>query len=282
MAFGGTDFSVVRLAWALSWLWAGALGAAELLPCPDCGRQVSPRALMCPQCGCRGDVIGNAPEWTRTAGATVAAYDAQESLLSTFNLPFRYGYWFYDERLSRGKGSNMIHVRTSEYQTDLRGFRVARRHNAADVRTKVGRTIGFDWTTFRQHWTRDDFSSGVYAYSGSFAMVPGVTGSAVQCTSTGNGSDYFCFEITPQRVCYFTAQVKNTSDVPRTISFGISSCYTESSSSSTSRGAAAITLPANMSEFRTISFDGGPAVYWLSVDMTPGLVIDNLQFHVTE
>lgn len=28
-----------------------------LVACPDCGREVSPRALMCPGCGCRGEVI---------------------------------------------------------------------------------------------------------------------------------------------------------------------------------------------------------------------------------
>lgn len=31
-----------------------------LVPCPDCGREVSPRALMCPGCGCRGEVIEQA------------------------------------------------------------------------------------------------------------------------------------------------------------------------------------------------------------------------------
>lgn len=224
------------------------------------------------------DVIGNAPEWTRTAGPTVAAYDAQESLLSTFNLPFRYGYGFDDKRLSRGKGSDMIHVRTSEFQTNLRGFRVARRYNAADVKTRVGQTIGFDWTTF---------STGVGSpfgspHPGSFDMAPGVTGSAVQCTSTGNDYKYFYFKMTSQRVCYFTAQVKNTSDVPRSIYLRTYSYQTESSSSSDGHSSEAITLPANMSEFRTISFDGGPAVYELYVYMTSGLVIDNLQFHVTE
>ncbi len=30
---------------------------AALIPCPDCERMVSRRALMCPNCGCRGDVI---------------------------------------------------------------------------------------------------------------------------------------------------------------------------------------------------------------------------------
>lgn len=60
MTLGGTDSPAGWQTLALSWLWAGALGAAALLPCPDCGRQVSPRALMCPQCGCRGDVIEQA------------------------------------------------------------------------------------------------------------------------------------------------------------------------------------------------------------------------------
>ena len=33
------------------------LFADTLIPCPDCGREVSRRALMCPNCGLKGDVI---------------------------------------------------------------------------------------------------------------------------------------------------------------------------------------------------------------------------------
>ena len=33
------------------------LAAAPLATCPDCGRQVSARALMCPGCGCPGEAI---------------------------------------------------------------------------------------------------------------------------------------------------------------------------------------------------------------------------------
>jgi len=43
--------------------FAGLSAAAEapkLIPCPDCGRSVSRRALMCPGCGCRGEVIEQA------------------------------------------------------------------------------------------------------------------------------------------------------------------------------------------------------------------------------
>ena len=31
-----------------------------LIPCPDCGRDVSRRALMCPNCGLKGEVIAEA------------------------------------------------------------------------------------------------------------------------------------------------------------------------------------------------------------------------------
>ena len=42
--------------------WGGTL-----MPCPDCGREVSKRALMCPNCGCKGEVI--AEEAARLAKA---------------------------------------------------------------------------------------------------------------------------------------------------------------------------------------------------------------------
>ena len=34
--------------------------ALDLIPCPDCEQPVSPRALMCPRCGCPGDAIRKA------------------------------------------------------------------------------------------------------------------------------------------------------------------------------------------------------------------------------
>ena len=40
-------------------LSASAL-AASLIPCPDCEKMVSRRALMCPNCGLKGDVIAEA------------------------------------------------------------------------------------------------------------------------------------------------------------------------------------------------------------------------------
>ena len=45
-------------------VWAES---APLMPCPDCGREVSKRALMCPNCGCKGEVI--AEEAARLAKA---------------------------------------------------------------------------------------------------------------------------------------------------------------------------------------------------------------------
>ncbi len=40
--------------------------AADLMPCPDCGEQVSERAVMCPHCGCPGEAIVSAAAAART------------------------------------------------------------------------------------------------------------------------------------------------------------------------------------------------------------------------
>jgi len=39
--------------------------AQPLMPCPDCGKMVSRRALMCPSCGCRGEIIEQAAKETQ-------------------------------------------------------------------------------------------------------------------------------------------------------------------------------------------------------------------------
>ena len=40
------------------------LFGVKLIPCPDCGHDVSKRALMCPKCGCKGEIIERvAMEW---------------------------------------------------------------------------------------------------------------------------------------------------------------------------------------------------------------------------
>lgn len=41
-------------------LFAGVVQATNLVPCPDCEEMVSPRAVMCPHCGCPGEVIHEA------------------------------------------------------------------------------------------------------------------------------------------------------------------------------------------------------------------------------
>ena len=41
-------------------LCGAAVAAAQLMPCSDCGRDVSRRALMCPNCGLKGEVIAEA------------------------------------------------------------------------------------------------------------------------------------------------------------------------------------------------------------------------------
>lgn len=47
---------------------------AGLLPCPDCGMQISDRAVMCPACGCPGEAILAAAQSNKTAEIELPAY----------------------------------------------------------------------------------------------------------------------------------------------------------------------------------------------------------------
>ena len=40
--------------------WLAKAEGAPLMPCPDCGHEVSKRALMCPNCGLKGEIIEQA------------------------------------------------------------------------------------------------------------------------------------------------------------------------------------------------------------------------------
>lgn len=57
MGYCGRYKVVLLLAAVLSTLVAGGAG---LVACPDCSKPVSPRAVMCPACGCPGDAIKEA------------------------------------------------------------------------------------------------------------------------------------------------------------------------------------------------------------------------------
>lgn len=57
MAKRVTRFTLVAMATLLSGWVFGKDENPALMACPDCGRQVSRRALMCPACGCKGAVI---------------------------------------------------------------------------------------------------------------------------------------------------------------------------------------------------------------------------------
>ena len=55
-------------------------GAAQLIPCPDCGGDVSRRALMCPNCGLKGEMIA---EPAKAGDAVVAPKQTGASRDST-------------------------------------------------------------------------------------------------------------------------------------------------------------------------------------------------------
>lgn len=222
------------------------------------------------------DIIGNAAEWTRTSYATsVNNYETQESLTSPWNIPFRYGYNTSDSRIYRGRGSDYIYER--QYQDlggsnvdRLKGFRVARRHDAEDVKTHVETRIDFEWS---------HFSSGCYTYNGSFDLCSGSAGLGLICQETGNSWNWISYSYSPRRVGYFTLKAKNTSDVARSVYLRFYSYQTVSSTSTHERSSESIELPPQMTEFQTISFDGGPAIYRLYLYMTSGIVIDEVEFH---
>lgn len=225
------------------------------------------------------DVIGNAAEWTRTTYvSTVSDYPQQESLLEHVHLPYKYGYDFKEVRVYRGVSSDAIYWRRSDSRATA-GFRVVRRHEVKDVKTKIGKSCNFEWSAVK---SANDWSAGPYFVSGSFAMAEGNSGYGVKCTSNDNAYDYLEFTLNSTRVCYFTLKVKNTDSVERQIYFYTESYITDSSTSLNYRSSASVALPPNMTEFRTISFDGGPAVYRFKIDMTSGLVIDDLELHTVD
>jgi hypothetical protein len=45
------------VSFCISCLFFLPLFGEKLMPCPDCGQNVSKRALMCPKCGCKGEII---------------------------------------------------------------------------------------------------------------------------------------------------------------------------------------------------------------------------------
>ena len=47
----------VMCLFALTMSYSGMVRGGNLVVCPDCGNDVSRRALMCPKCGCAGDAI---------------------------------------------------------------------------------------------------------------------------------------------------------------------------------------------------------------------------------
>lgn len=227
------------------------------------------------------DVIGNAAEWTRTTyTSTVLDYPQQESLLEHIHLPHKYGYDFREVRVYRGERSNAIYDRGS-HDIATAGFRVVRRHEVSDVRTKVGKTCNFEWSEVKDKGM-DDWDAGPNYVNGDFVMVAGASGQGVRCTAIDNDYDYFYFTLPSTRVCYFTLKIKNTDSVDRKVRMYVESYYTDSATSCNGHYSEPVTLPPNMTEFRTISFDGGPAVARFNIYMTAGLVIDDLELHMVD
>ena len=53
---GKIAVGTLLMCFAIALTALASLGTIQLIPCPDCGRDVSRRALMCPNCGLKGEV----------------------------------------------------------------------------------------------------------------------------------------------------------------------------------------------------------------------------------
>jgi hypothetical protein len=55
--------------WGVAFLTLFSIAQAGLIPCPDCNKQVSDRALMCPSCGCPLEALRVAAQSNKTVRA---------------------------------------------------------------------------------------------------------------------------------------------------------------------------------------------------------------------
>jgi len=234
------------------------------------------------------DVIGNVSEWTRSYYEDeVNNYPQQESLVLDRHFPFRYTGDYWERRLYRGAGDSAIYVRGwdhcyEEYYRDrVRGFRVARRVNAVDIKVKKILEEDFNWEDIAATSpTTGAQISYPYSYgTGSlYAIVDNGDGSkALKCVGAENASYYFNYTLASSlKVCYMVIRVKNTAETSRTLAVAVGSYQSATSTNGGYHETRTITLPAQMSDYREITLDGGLAVYGLGITPSAGVVIDRI------
>ena len=196
------------------------------------------------------DVIGNVAEWTRSqSDYTIETYPQQESLFALRNLPY-----FTAKQITKGCSSDAIYQRsgyaqtyTPNYSTGYYlGFRPIRRLGATDwpdVMAQATLAVAENFDT----WELKDYGEKtVTTAAGNWTLSyychvkdVGVAGS--RALYTRDPLTLYFPPLTDQ-LCFVRVKAKNTSSSSQTLSVA---CDLGS--------IAAVTLPANMSEFQTFT-----------------------------
>lgn len=215
------------------------------------------------------DVIGNATEWTRTSNYTIASYPQQEDLLET-----RHSELLRVSKIYRSSGSQAIYWR-GYYDSNTyysRGFRPIRRLGATDwpnVMAQVTLAVSENFDTWELKTSGGEKTvtteAGDWKMGTDFRVdARGVEESrALYTVYLAN----FYFPTLADQLCFVRLKAKNTSSSSRTLYVTCDQGYV-----------ASVTLPANMSEFRTFTLPAKPngSDYRLCVSER-GVIIDDLE-----
>ncbi|MGN0856832.1 MAG: formylglycine-generating enzyme family protein [Candidatus Spyradenecus sp.] len=215
------------------------------------------------------DVIGNATEWTRTSNYTIASYPQHEDLLET-----RHSELLRDNKIYRSSGSQAIYWRAYEVPGNvgyMKGFRPIRRLGATD-------------------WP-DLMAQATLAVAENFDTWELKTGSGEKTVTTAAGNwelSYYChvkdvgvagsralytvdsatlyFPTLADQLCFVRLKAKTTASSSRTLYVECDLGYV-----------ASVTLPANMTEFRTFSLPVKPNGSDYRLCVGSYVVIDDLE-----
>ena len=213
------------------------------------------------------DVIGNASEWTLSQNYTIESYPQQESLLIERHWPYMSA-----SRVYKGNSGKMLHWWSYSNGTGYGiGFRPVRRQEMTDLKPTLAVAENFDSWALKSNSsvTTQVTTAGTWELNGYINVENvGIEDSrAVRWHSYSSGGYFFFPDLTDQ-LCFIRFKAKNLEDEnSRTI-------YLKSSLGVCS----SVTLPANMSEFKTYTLMAIPnaKTYYLYGDAF-NVILDDLE-----
>lgn len=195
------------------------------------------------------DVIGNATEWTRTSNYTIASYPQQEDLLET-----RHSELLRVSKIYRSSGSQAIYWR-GYYDSNTyysRGFRPIRRLGATDwpdvmAQASLAVSENFDTWELKTSWGERTVTNEAGNWKLSYYFLVNEQGVDGSHALYSRNVDRLYFPVLTDQLCFVRLKAKNTDSSSRTLYVECDLGYV-----------ASVTLPANMSEFRTFTLPVKP------------------------